>query len=68
MIIERQKTVTFDPADKKHRDAFHKFLKRRAWVDSPLRFTYDPAYGSVVDQVSEKLVTWYLEKEMKSKK
>jgi hypothetical protein len=38
-------------------------MKRRAWADSPIRFTNDPAFGSISDQVQFKLLTWYMEKE-----
>ena len=64
MFLQLPKTVKFDPADKAHRASVRAFMKRRAWVDSPIRFTYDPVYGSVVEQVQTKLLAWYLEREI----
>lgn len=62
-MLQKTKAVEFDPSLKAHRDAVRMFFKRRAWVDSPLRFSHNPEYGSVVDQVQEKLVQWYLARE-----
>lgn len=67
MFLQLPKTVKFDPADKAHRASVRAFMKRRAWVDSPIRFTYDPVYGSVVEQVQTKLLAWYLEREIMPK-
>ena len=64
MLLRPPKTVKFDPANKSHRASVREFMKRRAWGDSPIRFTYDPVYGSVVEQVQTKLLAWYLEKEV----
>ena len=63
MLLKRQELIEFDPSKKDHRAAIRAFMKRRAWVDSPLRFAYDPGYGSVVDQVQAKLLQWYVEQE-----
>jgi hypothetical protein len=63
MLLKRIATVDFDPAIKAHRVAIRAFLKRRAWGDSPLRFTHDPAFGSVADQVCAKLLEWYVHRE-----
>lgn len=63
MILQHRVTVKFDPSSKEHRDAVRKYMKRRAWVDSPLWFTDDDAFASVPDQVYSKLLAWYLEQE-----
>lgn len=68
MILQPTRTVQFDPSNKKHRQAVQAFLKRNAWADSPYRFSYDPAYGSVADQVRDKMLKWYLNKEAGVKK
>lgn len=68
MLLKRQEIIEFDPSKKEHRAAAHSFMKRGAWVDSPLRFAYDPSYGSVADQVKAKLLEWYVAQETKSKK
>lgn len=63
MILQSPNTVEFDPSNKKHREAVRAFMKRNAWADSPIRFSYDPGYGSIADQVRSKLLAWYMEKE-----
>jgi len=63
MLLKRQETVVFDPTNKEHRAAVRAFLKRKAWVDSPIRFAHDPIYGSVADQVQAKLLQWYADQE-----
>lgn len=63
MLLKHTETVEFNPALKEHRAAVRAFLRRRAWNDSPIRFTHDPAYGSVAEQVQSKLLAWYLAKE-----
>jgi len=63
MLLKRQALVEFNPNNKEHRSAVRAFMKRKAWVDSPLRFALDPAYGSVADQVQVKLLHWYVEQE-----
>lgn len=61
MILSANKTVGFDPAIKEHREAVRMFMQRNAWVDSPLRFSFDPAYNSIVEQVQAKLLVWYMQ-------
>jgi hypothetical protein len=63
MLLNRKPPVDFDPSNKLHRAAVKLFMKRRAWLDSPLRFTHDPAYGSVIEQVQTRLLEWYLARE-----
>ena len=63
MLLKRQETVEFNPANKEHRAAVRAFLRRKAWVDSPIRFAHDPTFGSVADQVQAKLLDWYVDQE-----
>lgn len=63
MLLQLPPTVEFDPSNKKHRDAVRAFMRRNAWVDSPIRFAYDPAFGSTAAQVQTKLLAWYMAKE-----
>jgi hypothetical protein len=63
MILHKMNTVAFDPANKQHRKAVALFMKRNAWADSPIRFSYDPEFGSVADQVKSKMLTWYISRE-----
>lgn len=67
-ILRQVGTIEFDPSKREHRDAVRAFMKRNAWVDSPLRFAYDPQFGSVAEQVKSKLLDWYIAKEVKPKK
>ena len=60
MILQKMNTVAFDPSNKAHRAAVASFMKRNAWVDSGYRFTHDPAFGSVADQVKVKMLHWYI--------
>lgn len=63
MYLKRQEIVEFDPNNKAHRAAARAFLKRKAWVDSPLRFAHDTGYGSVAEQIQSKLLDWYVAQE-----
>ncbi len=63
MYLPKPETVAFDPNNKVHRAAARAFLKRKAWMDSPIRFTHDPGYGSVSEQVQSKLLDWYVAQE-----
>jgi hypothetical protein len=60
MILQKQNTVAFDPSNPRHRIAVASFMKRTAWADSDFRFTHDPAFGSVADQVKVKMLHWYI--------
>lgn len=62
-MLLKKPEIVFDPSKKEHRAAVRSFMVRKAWVDSPIRFAYDPAYGSVSDQVQIKLLQWYMDKE-----
>jgi hypothetical protein len=68
MLLQKPNTVKFDPANKAHRAAVRAFMVRRAWGDSHIRFTHDPAYGSVVEQVQVKLLNWFMAQEDKPKR
>ena len=63
MLLQKPQTQPFDPNQKNHRLAVHAFMKRNAWSDSAIRFSYDPAYSSVADQVQTKLLKWYMSQE-----
>lgn len=63
MLLKRIHVVDFDPSMRAHRAAVRAFLKRRCWGDSPMRFSHDPAFGSVADQVQARLLEWYVARE-----
>lgn len=63
MLQSKVNTVTFDPAKLEHRIAVASFMKRNAWGDSKFRFSHDPAFGSVADQVKVKMLHWYIQQD-----
>lgn len=65
-MLYQTPTVDFDANIKSHRMAVASFLKRNAWSDTDLRFTYDSNYLSLVDQVKAQLLEWYLNQDANS--
>ena len=63
MLLRSPEVVKFDASVKEHREAVKAFLKRTAWADTKLRFSHDPAYGSVSEQAQSKLLHWYISQE-----
>jgi hypothetical protein len=63
MPLEKQNTVKFDPSKKAHRASAAAFMRRRSWSDAPIRFSHDPAFGCVADQIEKKLLTYYMSKD-----
>lgn len=66
MTINTTPAVDFNPQDPTHRMAVARFMKRYAWNDAGIRFTHDPEYGNLVDQVKDKLLKFYLAQEATS--
>ena len=64
MLLRHPNTVEFDPANRAHRLAVAAFMKRNAWMDSPLRFAHDPTYGSIAEQVRVKMLLWYISRDV----
>jgi hypothetical protein len=60
MILQKTNTVNFDASNPEHRKAVAMFMKRTAWADTSYRFSHDPAFGSVADQVKVKMLHWYI--------
>jgi hypothetical protein len=60
MILQRTETVNFNPAKQEHRAAVVAFMKRTAWSDTKLRFTHDPKFNSIADQVRARMLEWYI--------
>ena len=63
MYLKRPEIVQFDASNKHHRAAARAFLRRKAWVDCPLRFAHDTGYGSVSEQIQTKMLEWYVAQE-----
>ena len=63
MLLQKMNTVAFDPSNPEHRLAVASFMKRTAWSDSKFRFSHDPAFGSVADQVKVKMLHWYIQQD-----
>lgn len=55
--IER---VTFDPSNKTHREAYHKFLVERKWY---MHFKIESPWLELPAMIDEKLLLWYMEKD-----
>lgn len=62
-MLYHPKTIQFDPSKREHREAVRDFMRRKHWGDTNLRFSYDPTYGSISQQIQEKLLSWYIFKE-----
>lgn len=65
-VLKHRNTIDFDPGNKTHREAVQSFMKRNHWGDTDLRFNSDPKYGSIIHQVQEKLLRWYMQQEPNS--
>ncbi len=63
MLLQKTNTVAFDASNPEHRVAVASFMKRTAWGDSKFRFSHDPAFGSVADQVKVKMLHWYIQQD-----
>lgn len=63
MILRHKNTIDFDPNNKDHRQAVKDFMIRNHWSDTELRFNLDPTYSSIIHQVQEKLLKWYIQQE-----
>lgn len=58
-------TVTFDPANRQHRQLYVGFLHNRCWTDCPVQFYLERGYGDLVSMIENKLSTYYLQREFK---
>ena len=63
-ILNKQERIAFNPAKKEHREAIKRFMVRKAWADTDLRFAHDPNYESLVEQTQTELLKWYMEKDL----
>jgi hypothetical protein len=55
--------VIFDPADRNHRDYYHKFVKTASWGACPVRFVVPEDHGDLVTMIQRSLVKFYVAKE-----
>lgn len=60
MLLRAPSRVNFDPALKEHRIAAAAFMQRNAWGDTNYKFTHDPEFSNVADQVRVKMLRWYM--------
>ena len=66
-LIQRP-TEIFDPANKKHRAHYAKFLKERTWSTCPVQFAVldgDSSNNNLAFAMQRKLVEYYVGKEFK---
>jgi cytochrome c oxidase assembly protein Cox11 len=69
MRIYQRPWALFDPADKKHRAYFDKFLKTQSWKDCPVQWVIaDDFSRDVVHHISKVLLEHYTSIEFKPKK
>lgn len=58
--------VTFDPTNKDHRKIFHEIVKYNTFGRSPIRFWLENEHNNLLNQISQDLSNYYLEKEFGS--
>lgn len=55
--------VDFDPNNKDHRRYYAEFLRNNTWGRCPVRFIVVDDGGDLLSLISEKLLTYYTERE-----
>ena len=59
--------TVFDPENKDHRRWYHVFVNTSSWGHCPVRFVVPEDHGDLVTMIQRSLVTYYTQKEFKSK-
>jgi hypothetical protein len=60
--------VNFDVNNKKHREAFHIFLKDNTWSKTRTRFILEHPFVDIPSMIHNKLLNYYLTKEFNKEK
>jgi hypothetical protein len=68
MSLKLRPWVMFDPADKKHRAYFDKFLRTQSWKDCPVQWMIADDSKDVVYHIGKVLLAYYTSNEFKPKK
>ena len=64
--LQARPTITFDAANREHREHYANFLRQRSWRDSPVQFYLERGYGDLSAMIENKLVAYYLGREFKA--
>lgn len=67
MSLQQRPWAIFDPADKRHRAYFDKFLKTQSWRDCPVQWMIADDSKDVVHYISKILLAYYTSNEFKPK-
>ena len=66
LALHSRPYTVFDPANKKHREWYHLFVKHKTWGKMPCRFVVPDDHGDLVSMIEKKLVAYYNLKEFGS--
>jgi len=67
LYLRSRPVISFDETDPKHRSYYFEFLKRGTWGSCPVRFTAEGLNTDLVTYINQKLLSFYVNKEFKSK-
>ena len=62
--LQARPTITFDAADRGHREHYANFLRQRSWRTCPVQFYLEKGYGDLSAMIENKLTAYYLEQEI----
>lgn len=66
MLLIHKPTIQFDPTNKKHREVVRLYMETGRLATDEFKFQNDPKYISVGHQIQQKLLAWYLNKELRA--
>jgi hypothetical protein len=55
--------TVFDPANKEHRNYYHKFVHTGTWGGCPVRFVVPDDHGDLITMIQRSLIAFYVDKE-----
>ena len=65
MLLTHKPTIQFDPTNKKHREVVRLYMESGRLATDEFKFQHDPKFISVGHQIQQKLLAWYLSKELR---
>jgi hypothetical protein len=65
-MLSKRKEVVFDATNEEHRMLYSKFLKKRTWDDTPIKFRA-PHFGITLGYIERTMLEYYTKKEFGSK-
>lgn len=63
--LKSRPVISFNAADRNHRQHYMEFLRRRSWRECPVQFYLERGYGDLSAMIENKLTAYYLQKEFK---